>query len=644
MRSGTAAFFSLLMLSALMAIGQNYDWQKERRRFDLDEKESRFAEYRLLFHRSYDYTWVNKELEMVLTEHVITRVTNNESIQRHNRIYVSLRGVQELLDIKARSINKNGKVVFFDKKNLKEIKDEDSDNSYKIFAIEGVEADAEIEYYYRLIMDRKVYETVYVQHQFPIRKFELLVTCPKAMTYQFKAYHDTTRVKTDTLNRRNRYNLTMLNIPGLPEESFSSYNASRKRIEFKLAYNFSSSSARLNTWVDAAKIFYRQLVGVESDDQKAVEKYARAIGDNPSWATVKRIRNVEENIKKTISISSKSAYTKVTDVLKFQQANAAGVTRLLLLTYNQLGMNPWLVITCNREIAHFDGSFDTWSYLDEYLIYFPESNGFLSPGEQELRYPLIDPKYSAHDGLFIEPVTVGKIKSAIGKVRPIPQMPYNTDSDNLNISVKFSEDLDAILVNQKRGFVGLDAAALNQFYSQMNQEQRAKYIEELMKQSFPDLKISTWTVDTTPVDLLPGFVINTTFTSDHFVERAGPRILFKAGELIGRQSELYSENERVTDVENTRNRSYDRTITIEIPNGYTLNNAELLRIHTEYKDGDKIPFAFHSDYTIKGNVLTITIEEFYKEIYAPRSRYEDFRKVVNAAADFNKVTLVLEKK
>jgi hypothetical protein len=34
---------------------------------------------------------------------------------------------------------------------------------------------------------------------------------------------------------------------------------------------------------------------------------------------------------------------------------------------------------------------------------------------------------------------------------------------------------------------------------------------------------------------------------------------------------------------------------------------------------------------------------YYTAIYAPLHRYEDFRKVINAAADFNKVTLVLEK-
>jgi hypothetical protein len=44
------------------------------------------------------------------------------------------------------------------------------------------------------------------------------------------------------------------------------------------------------------------------------------------------------------------------------------------------------------------------------------------------------------------------------------------------------------------------------------------------------------------------------------------------------------------------------------------------------------------------NVMVVTIREYYKEIVAPVARYEDFRKVINAAADFNKVILVLEKK
>jgi hypothetical protein len=116
------------------------------------------------------------------------------------------------------------------------------------------------------------------------------------------------------------------------------------------------------------------------------------------------------------------------------------------------------------------------------------------------------------------------------------------------------------------------------------------------------------------------------------------------GELIGPQSELYREEARQTPIENTHNRGYSRIIRLTIPQGYTVSNLEALNMKVEYKDGEQIPFSFASSYAQQGDLITVTIDEFYKEIYAPLERYEDFRKVVNAAADFNKVTLVFVKK
>jgi hypothetical protein len=134
------------------------------------------------------------------------------------------------------------------------------------------------------------------------------------------------------------------------------------------------------------------------------------------------------------------------------------------------------------------------------------------------------------------------------------------------------------------------------------------------------------------------------FTSTHFIEMAGPRILFKVGELIGPQVEMYRDDERMTEVENEFNRGYDRVIKIKIPAGYKIRNPDDAKLNVVYEDNGKQPFLFISDYTINDKEMVISIKEYYKEIYAPVSRYEDFRKVINAAADFNKVTLVLEKK
>jgi hypothetical protein len=107
---------------------------------------------------------------------------------------------------------------------------------------------------------------------------------------------------------------------------------------------------------------------------------------------------------------------------------------------------------------------------------------------------------------------------------------------------------------------------------------------------------------------------------------------------------MYRDDERTTVVENDYNRKYDRKIRVHIPKGYQVKNLDDLKVDIAYHDRDYVPYMFKSDYTVKDDVVEVTIVEYYKEIYAPLSRYEDFRKVVNAAADFNKITLVLEKR
>jgi hypothetical protein len=53
---------------------------------------------------------------------------------------------------------------------------------------------------------------------------------------------------------------------------------------------------------------------------------------------------------------------------------------------------------------------------------------------------------------------------------------------------------------------------------------------------------------------------------------------------------------------------------------------------------------FVSTYTLNGNELKIKLHEFYKQIAYPVTMIDEFKKVINASADFNKIVLILEKK
>jgi len=59
---------------------------------------------------------------------------------------------------------------------------------------------------------------------------------------------------------------------------------------------------------------------------------------------------------------------------------------------------------------------------------------------------------------------------------------------------------------------------------------------------------------------------------------------------------------------------------------------------------NEIVAEFISTYKIDGNTIVIENLEYYTKVNFPLDIYNDYVKVINAAADFNKIKLVIEKK
>lgn len=641
-------FFWFFFLPASTFAGDftPYEWEADRTRTPLSSAEENLPELVIKNHSQYDYVLENNDFVMYATLHRIILVNNNEAIQKHNRIVISMNSTIDVVALKARAINKDGKVVAFDKNNIKELKEEESGNAYRIFAIEGIELGSEVEYYFVRKMRSSLFQRAFMQMDVPVKLSSFALTCPKHLKFDFKTYFNFPDVKEDVLEEVNAYTAAMSDVPAMKKEAFSYYEANLKRIEFKLAYNTARSQARLYTWDDAAKTFYGILSDADKDDQKAVEKFVKSLDDKPSLPAAGRIKNVETKIKTLVQVNRESAdknLDKISAIVKYKVASRQGITKLFLAVYDRLGIECHTVVTCSRKGGKFDGAFDSWSFLDDYLIFFPATNGYIAPYVPETRYPLAPPEFTGHEGLFIEPFSMGDVKSGLGTVKVIPAAEYVYNTDDLDIDVSFNEDVTGNRIRIKRIFGGHNASFFTPYYHLMTQEQRLSMVEDLTRQTAPDPRIGKWSaapLEDGPVDR---FLVDVDFESAHFLEKAGPRILFKVGELIGPQVEMYREDDRMTDIENDYNRGYERIIKIKIPEGYTVKNPHDLRFDVTYREDDRTPYLFQSVYNLENQLLTVVIKEYYKEIIAPVKRYEDYRKVINAAADFNKVTLVLEK-
>src|SRR5690606_40862497 len=108
-----------------------------------------------------------------------------------------------------------------------------------------------------------------------------LPRCPVTRPPRSTLFPYTTLFRSST-DERNVYEGEMKDIPLMREESFSSFDGNRQRIEFKLAYNTAKSNARLFTWEEAAKTFHGVITNRDKDDEKALGKFVKSLGDKPS--------------------------------------------------------------------------------------------------------------------------------------------------------------------------------------------------------------------------------------------------------------------------------------------------------------------------------------------------------------------------
>lgn len=139
-------------------------------------------------------------------------------------------------------------------------------------------------------------------------------------------------------------------------------------------------------------------------------------------------------------------------------------------------------------------------------------------------------------------------------------------------------------------------------------------------------------------------IVEADIKSAELVERAGNKLLIKVGEVIGPQVEMYQAKPRQLPVILEYPHALDRQITLVLPDGYQVKNLNDIKFNVVSKTNGTETMGFISTYTVNEKEVKINVHEFYKQLSYPVSEFEEFKKVINASADFNKVVLILEKK
>jgi hypothetical protein len=580
-------------------------------------------------------------LEMIHTLHKKFRLNNDEAINQFNKLSVSLNDVIEVIDIKARAIKSNGKVIEFDKNNIKEIKDEDSGKSYKIFAIDGIEKGDDVEYYVVRKMQSSNFGRTVFQFTYPLQEASFEIISPKNLIYDVKGYNGFPNGQFSSLDdERNQVMCHKQNITAIKDDKFSYLTPRMERIEYRLDYNIDRSKSQSLTWDDAAISVYESMY--LNVDSKIMDQWM-ALAAVTGSGELEKIRQVEQFVKSNIYVEKFNApeFSDLNFVYDNKVTGSRGIVKLYANIFKQLGIEHQLVLTSERDNIKFDGDFQTWNYLDEYLIYFPAIDTYLDPSIHAYRLGVVNAMLTATEGLFVIPVKIDDFEAAIGKVKYIPALPYSFNYDNMVIELSIDVDENTTRIVTDRGLNGLSGGYIRNFYKMMDAEQKLNTLKDLTSTKAPNPNYHTLEVrEGSEYEAIKDaeFIIYSDITTDAFLENAGNKLLLSIGQSIGPQMEMYFEENRTAQAENDWNRMYHREIIFHVPDGYSVVNPEVAKMNIV--EGDV--YGFESDFTYTDGVYKIIIDEYYKHIMVKPEEFDGFKNVINAAADFNKVVLVLQ--
>lgn len=591
----------------------------------------------------------DKQTYTYRTLHKIIKVLDERGIESYNKMSFPVSKSIDVINLKARTILPDGKVLEITKDKMKTVTNEDG-SSEQVFALEGVEKGAEIELLYSYKRPVGLFGSETIQYAFPIMHSSFLLESPKRVIFQGKSYNGFTAPH-DSLSDNKRYVMAeMNNIPELKSEEYSFYDLNRMRIDYKVSYlPEEKTDVRMFTWQDMVKRLYENTYTVTDKETKAVQQYLKTLGVQESDSEPEKIKKIETGIKSNITyyreLEDQNSW-RLDNIINKKSATETGLNRLFAACFKQAGVNHELGITTNKTQAAFDSDFENWNLMEDYVFFFPNQKKFLYPTGTYYRYPYVPSSMLNNKGIFCKLMTLGEMTSAVADVRTITSMPYAETCHNLDATVTFTDDMEC-KTSITCSFGGYAALGLREAALLLPKDKIKELVTSLVSIcDKPENMISYSTAN-------EGFENYYTATplkavaeikTPQLVEKAGNKYVFKLGEIIGRQSELYQEDKRKLPIDLPYPHSLVRDIVVVIPEGYKVLNPETINMSQELKEADgRVSAAFISSYKLVGNKLMITINEYYAQTHYEISQYETYRKVINAAADFNKVNLLLAK-
>ena len=439
-------FLSLpFVLVAQVNSPAKYDWNETGEWLETPEKIQDYSAYVLKDNRiielMVDESTKPNGYSSMKVVHKVIYINNDKGIEEQNKVVIPLIDVKDVLEIKARSISKDGKVTNLDEDNIKDISNYEEYGAFKIFALEGVQKDGQIEYLYKLAMNPDFYGSESIQSHVPVKEANFTIISPDEWVYRTKSYNGLEPMERIELeNGKSAWIGSYANVPEFREETYAGINGYKQQVRYVL--NNGPNGRELFNWSSTAGNMRDVFSVPKGTNIKPILKAIKAKSLNEEELIIA----LEEYIKNNYSLkpSSRQNRANLDQVISRRYGDDVDITKIYQAVLNNRGIPYHLVLTADRTENIFDEEFSYPSGMTDVMLYFPQHKKFITPVRSDMRFGIAPANLGGQQALFIGPDQGHRIAE-------IPMADHTLNKNNRYATLTLNEDMTSVNMDYRMG-------------------------------------------------------------------------------------------------------------------------------------------------------------------------------------------------
>lgn len=656
-----------LFLGALVINAQSYDhesWKlsKNTTMDSVNLSDVKDYPYHYSMYKEIEQIFINKETNKPNKFHAVhakVHINSAKGVDKFKSLYQS--GSKEFFQY--RIVKANGEVL--DKNDEKE---DNTTETYRIdianfdfsnldfskflggdASISGLDTNCQLEYIYvtkkTYINDGDLYGVDFIQDEVPIYKYEYQLITSDNLHFKLDGFNGCPASDQDESDDKNYELITIDKVEAFHKSAIIATGANKVGFLYVLHKNdFHSKTERIFKYSNYSKFYFETYMKEDKANEKLVKKYLNKKEELTGKKGLERLQFLEATIKDEIKYSYSNA--DLSSVVKNRTANSKGKLKLYCSILNYWGEKYEFVFSTSRRYIPFLTENDNYVYLDNLLVYFPEYDVYLDPSSRYNYIDLIPSAYRETRAIFTKKIGVNDFSSGTHYIDSVKPLAYQINFFTNDIQIDLQKENAVAKIKSNTG--GMTGLSYWNTLKDINYESREDFFTGLSKIKYPDAILANGDfleIDKYKSPLNTPVTFDYQFSANSLISKQKDKIEVNIGGFINDAKGLQEKPKGNYAPDIYSGYLKTKTITINLPAGYTVANTKDLEVKKSFASGgDANAMEFNMSHKIEGNKLVLTItEKMGRGMFTPADM-DNFLEVYNTAWNLKDLKVDLVKK